>query len=725
MELIGPIIRSVQLLIFIGFIFYYINEYVSQKTIYSNPINDISSFNFDNTSVALINKNTLTINHQNDSQVFHFAYPEIINDQLSILKQKNVPIKFATDENDISILSTIWNIIYIFAIISVVDFIMQFVYSSVMHLYKKFNPNKDGKKDPEDDTIFKLAMNGPMDASERVFRVYEKEELKERFTDIIGMKDCKDELSQVVDMLNNRDKYTSSGALVPRGALLIGPPGTGKTMMAKAMAGECGMTFITCTGSDFNEIFVGSGSKRVRDLFEMARKKSPSVIFIDEIDALGKRTENLINSNSTINKILSEMDGFDPNENIFVMGATNIKDNLDKAIMRSGRFDMKVFFDYPNKEERYNLFDLYLKKVRLSKEIKNSMEKSVNSLSESSFQLTGADIKNITQIAARKFILKLDDKEKLNKDEFNHLGITMKHLHDATDEVIIGKKKRERIMNDTEKLTTAFHEIGHAIVGKHLKETANPVKVSIIPRGEAALGVTVSSFDEDKKNYTLLELVGRMAVAFGGQMGEYILNGEYSNGAYSDLNEIFNIIGSLHKQFGSFNEQLIKIVKEYNIEHTKQTDLGKVFIKRDKEMDDELHELIQGFATLARNVAYQILCHNHKQLAKMSIKLVEEEEFDKDTFNELYEKYTPVTEEYSVRTINAISVLPIKESINLTEIQEKINPIIEEWKKKQKTKTIEAKEIDKSILDEDFELEEEEKDEKLFEEVSDESEKEG
>jgi len=371
---------------------------------------------------------------------------------------------------------------------------------------------------------------------------------------IIGLESVKEELRYYLDFIKYREKYKKWNVKLPKGILLIGPPGTGKTLLVKTLAKEIQIPVIHASGSEFVEMYVGVGAARVRKLFTRARShKNGCLIFIDEIDAIGKKrsTDNSSSSerDNTLNQLLVEIDGFGDDDNILVFGATNLVKNLDFALTRSGRFDKKVYFDPPNKEERQKLFNLYLNEISLSHEI--CLEK----LAELTSGLNGADIANICNQskinAIQKYIkLKGKDSENEGKDSENEHSdsnseenqeITMENIQKAIDEIMIGREKPERKMDKEERERVAHHEAGHAFLSFILKHGSSPIKVSILPRGENALGFSQPK-PQDKKLYTEDYLLAQISILLGGRISEKIIYGNYSTGAYDDIERATNLI---------------------------------------------------------------------------------------------------------------------------------------------------------------------------------------
>ena len=356
-------------------------------------------------------------------------------------------------------------------------------------------------------------------------QVFEKGEGTDvTFNNVAGVDGAKEELQEIVDFLKHPGKYTELGAKIPKGALLVGPPGTGKTLLAKAVAGEAQVPFFSLSGSDFVEMFVGVGASRVRDLFKQAKEKSPAIIFIDEIDAIGRARGKNANFGSnderenTLNQLLTEMDGFGTNSGVIILAATNRADILDKALMRAGRFDRQIYVDMPDVNERKAIFDVHLKPIKTD----NSVD--MDFLSKQTPGFSGADIANVCNEAA------------LFAARKNRKLVTHQDFLDAVDRIIGGLEKRTKIITDNEKNTIAFHEAGHAVVS-WLVEFASPlVKVSIVPRGQS-LGAAWY-LPEERAITTTEQIFDEMCAALGGRAAEEIMFGKISTGALSDLEKV-------------------------------------------------------------------------------------------------------------------------------------------------------------------------------------------
>jgi len=428
------------------------------------------------------------------------------------------------------------------------------------------------------------------------------------FADVAGLDEAKVEVMEIVDFLKNPKKYTSLGGKIPKGALLVGPPGTGKTLLAKAMAGEAQVPFFSMSGSDFVELFVGVGASRVRDLFKQAREKAPCIIFIDEIDAIGRaRGKNAIMSNdereSTLNQLLVEMDGFSGESGIIVLAATNRPDVLDTALLRPGRFDRQISIDKPDLKGREHIFKVHLKPIKISTKV------DIHKLAEQTPGFAGADIANICNeaalIAARK------GKEHVEMEDFQ----------DAVDRVIGGLEKKNKIISPDEKRIIAYHEAGHAICGWYLEHAYPLLKVTIVPRGVAALGYAQYT-PKEQYLYNTDQLIDQICMTLGGRASEDLFFGKISTGAQNDLQQITRIAYSMVTVYG-MNEKVGNVsfydpaaensfTKPYSEETSKLIDqevrkLIDIAYEKTKELLTEKKDKVEKLAEalLLREVLFQ------------------------------------------------------------------------------------------------------------------------
>ncbi|MHB8069627.1 MAG: ATP-dependent zinc metalloprotease FtsH [Desulfobaccales bacterium] len=378
---------------------------------------------------------------------------------------------------------------------------------------------------------------GLMSVGKSKAKLYVETETKVTFQDVAGVEEAEEELKEIIEFLKTPAKFQALGGNIPKGVLVLGPPGTGKTLLARAVAGEAGVPFLSLSGSDFVEMFVGVGAARVRDLFAQAQEKAPCIIFIDELDAVGKARGMSPMSGpeereNTLNQLLSEMDGFDTRKGVIIMAATNRPEILDPALIRPGRFDRHILVDRPSLKGREDILKIHTRKVKLSPEV------NLNTLAARTPGMVGADLANIVNeaalLAARK------DKTAVEMDDFE----------EAIDRVVAGLEKRNRLMNPREKEIVAYHETGHALVAEALPTTDKVHRVSIIPRGIGALGYTMQLPTEDRYLMTKTELEDRMAVMMGGRVAEELHFQEISTGAQNDLYRATDIARSMVREYG-------------------------------------------------------------------------------------------------------------------------------------------------------------------------------
>ena len=540
-------------------------------------------------------------------------------------------------------------IIYVMILIFVVNYLIKFISLFFKKLFVKnnltststtsadANDNEINIGDGDDDESLESSLGlSSMLFSNNMFKVTKN--ISTKFADVIGQDNVKNDLKQYIDFLKNRSEYVKYGAKIPKGLLFTGQPGTGKTLLAKALAGESKVNFISASGSDFVGMYVGLGQQRVKQIFNLAKKNTPCIIFIDEIDSIGKNRNNSkqvthVEHSTTLNQLLVQMDGFVSSENIIIIGATNMKDTLDPALLRSGRFDRNIVFDLPNINERKQLFELYMKPIVLHEDIKSSWEKTISDLSKLCAGLSGADIANIVNQSVinslgrqhsifkqsnliesdiksenRRSNTKSDTKTKLTKltktksdteltksdtklieltkltkltkliktklyEQISEpisepiskpiisesisepISVKIEDIMKAIDEIIVGFEKRERLMSLDEKRIVSYHEAGHCLLAYLLEGCSNPIKVSIVPRGDAALGFSQSESD-DRKLWKKSELIDRLCMIYGGRIAEEIKfdSKSITTGASDDIEKATKLAYSMVTKYGFYEE---------------------------------------------------------------------------------------------------------------------------------------------------------------------------
>lgn len=477
--------------------------------------------------------------------------------------------------------------------------------------------------------LLRRAQNGPgsqaMNFGKSKARVQMEPQTQVTFGDVAGIEQAKLELTEVVDFLKNADRFTAIGAKIPKGVLLVGPPGTGKTLLARAVAGEAGVPFFSISGSEFVEMFVGVGASRVRDLFEQAKTNAPCIVFIDEIDAVGRqRGAGLGGGNDereqTLNQLLTEMDGFEGNTGIIIIAATNRPDVLDQALLRPGRFDRQVVVDRPDYAGRQEILNVHARGKTLAKDV------DLDKIARRTPGFTGADLSNLLNeaaiLAARR----------------NLTEISMDEINDAIDRVLAGPEKKSRLMSEKRKTLVAYHEAGHALVGALMPDYDPVQKISIIPRGRAG-GLTWFTPSEDRMEsglYSRSYLQNQMAVALGGRLAEEIIFGEeeVTTGASNDLQQVTRVARQMVTRFGMSDRLGPVALGRQN---------GNVFLGRDiasdrdfsdetaAAIDEEVHNLVEQ----AYRRAKEVLLNNRHILDKIAQLLVEKETVDSEELQEI------------------------------------------------------------------------------------------
>jgi cell division protease FtsH len=442
-------------------------------------------------------------------------------------------------------------------------------------------------------------------------RIYSEGSTGVKFGDVAGVDEAKAELQEIVDFLKNADKYARLGAKIPKGVLLVGPPGTGKTMLAKAIAGEAGVPFFSISGSEFIELFVGVGASRVRDLFEQAKKQAPCIVFIDELDALGKSRGNggIMGGNDereqTLNQLLTEMDGFDANTGVILLAATNRPEVLDPALRRPGRFDRQVVVDRPDKIGREAILNVHARSVKLAEDV------DLSTIAVRTPGFAGADLANLVNEAA------------LLAARNNRSSVLMADFNEAIERVIAGLEKKSRVLNETEKKIVAHHEVGHALIGALMPGAGKVEKISIVPRGIGALGYTLQLPEEDRFLMAEDEIRGRIATLLGGRSAEEVIFGKVSTGASDDIQKATDLaersvtIYGMSDQLGpvAFEKMQQQFLEGYGPSRR------PVSPKVTEEIDREVKEIVDN----AHHIALAILKQNQPLLEELAQTLLNRE----------------------------------------------------------------------------------------------------
>ena len=461
-------------------------------------------------------------------------------------------------------------------------------------------------------------------------RIYSEGSTGVKFPDVAGVDEAKAELQEIVDFLKNADKYTRLGAKIPKGVLLVGPPGTGKTLLAKAVAGEAGVPFFSISGSEFIELFVGVGASRVRDLFEQAKKQAPCIVFIDELDALGKsRAQNgMMGGNDereqTLNQLLTEMDGFEANTGVILLAATNRPEVLDPALRRPGRFDRQVVVDRPDKIGREAILKVHAKNVKLAEDV------DLGAIAVRTPGFVGADLANLVNEAA------------LLAARGERQAVETKDFAEAVERVVAGLEKKSRVLNEMEKKVVAYHEVGHAIVGALMPGAGKVEKISIVPRGVGALGYTLQLPEEDRFLMAEDEIRGRIATLLGGRSAEEIIFGKVSTGASDDIQKATDLaertvtLYGMSNQLGpiAFEKQQMQFLDGY------QSPRRTVSPKVTEEIDREVKEIVDG----AHHIALAILDKNRDLLESTAQELLNREVMEGESLRDRLRQALPPDE---------------------------------------------------------------------------------
>lgn len=463
---------------------------------------------------------------------------------------------------------------------------------------------------------------GPMNMGKSNAKMYVETDVKVTFDDVAGQDEAKESLTEIIDFLNNPAKYASIGAKLPKGALLVGPPGTGKTLIAKAVAGEAKVPFFSMSGSNFVEMFVGMGAAKVRDLFKEAEKHAPCIIFIDEIDSIGKSRDNQMQSNDereqTLNQLLTEMDGFDATKGIVILGATNRPEILDKALLRPGRFDRRVIVDRPDLIGRKAILKVHSKDVKLADDV------DLDSIAKGTPGAVGADLANMINEAAIRAV-------KHGRDE-----VIQEDLEEAVEVIIAGKEKKDRILSKQERKIVAFHEVGHALVAGLLEGTDPVHKITIVPRTMGALGYTMQLPEEEKYLVSKEEMLNQITVMLGGRAAEEVVFNMVSTGASNDIERATQSARSMVTVYGMterFDMMALESIQNRYLD-------GRAVRNCSEETSTLVDEEILKIIRQCHNKAIELLTENRDLLDEISEYLLEKETiFGTDFERFIYNKY--------------------------------------------------------------------------------------
>ena len=462
---------------------------------------------------------------------------------------------------------------------------------------------------------------GPMGVGKNTAKVYVQKETGVTFKDVAGVDEAKESLVEVVDFLHNPGRYTKIGAKLPKGALLVGPPGTGKTLLAKAVAGEAGVPFFSLTGSDFIEMYVGVGASRVRDLFKEANKNAPCIVFIDEIDAIGRSRDSRYGGGNeereqTLNQLLSEMDGFDSSKGVLILGATNRPEILDKALLRPGRFDRRIIVESPDLKGRVEILKVHSKDVKMDEAV------DLNAIALATSGAVGSDRANMINEAA---IIAVKDKRDF---------VSQKDLFEAVEQVLMGKEKKDRVMSQEERKVVAYHEVGHALISALQKNTEPVQKITIIPRMKGALGYVMHVPEEEKFLETKIQLEERLVSLVGGRAAEEIVFHMVSSGAANDIEQATNIARTMVTRLGmseKFGLMGLAHVESQYLEKRAVLDCSEA---TSAEVDEEVKRILKE----SYDTALALLRENIPLMEKLAEHLLEKETITGKEFMEIYRR---------------------------------------------------------------------------------------
>ena len=453
-------------------------------------------------------------------------------------------------------------------------------------------------------------------------KVYVQSTAGIHFDDVAGEDEAKESLAEIVDYLHNPQKYTDVGASMPKGVLLVGPPGTGKTMLAKAVAGEANVPFFSMSGSEFVEMFVGMGASKVRDLFKQAKEKAPCIVFIDEIDAIGKKRDNQLSSNDereqTLNQLLTEMDGFEENNGVIILAATNRPESLDPALTRPGRFDRRVPVELPDLAGREAILKVHAKKIKTADDV------DFHTIARMASGASGAELANMINEAALRAVRN------------NRTVVTEADLEESIEVVIAGYQKKNAVLSDKEKKTVAYHEIGHALVAAMQTHSAPVQKITIIPRTSGALGYTMQVETGDKYLMTKDELANKICTFTGGRAAEEVVFGEITTGASNDIEQATKLARAMITRYGMSDEFDMVALETVNNQYLG----GDTSLACSAQTQQEIDKMVVQLVRQQHEKAIQILKNNRKALDALAKYLYEKETITGEEFMEVLKKET-------------------------------------------------------------------------------------
>lgn len=463
-------------------------------------------------------------------------------------------------------------------------------------------------------------MNGVMNFGGNSSKIYAEKKTGVKFSDVAGQEEAKESLTEIVDFLHNSQKYTEIGAKLPKGALLVGPPGTGKTLLAKAVAGEAEVPFFSITGSDFVEMFVGVGASRVRDLFKQAEEKAPCIVFIDEIDAIGKSRDSQMQSNdereNTLNQLLSEMDGFDSSKGVVILAATNRPEILDKALLRPGRFDRRIIVDKPDIKGRVEILKVHSKDVKMDKNV------DLHEIALATSGTAGADLANIINEAALRAV-KMGRNIVLQED-----------LLESVEVVIAGQEKKDRVMNQEERKIVAFHEIGHALVAAKQKNTQPVHKITIVPRTSGALGYTMQMPEQEKFLMSKEEIMNEIATLMGGRAAEEVEFNIATTGASNDIERATDLARKMVSMYGMSDKFGMMALESTQNKYLDGRQVQTCANETAAELDEEIRKIVNS----AYDKAKQILKDNIAIMREAAEFLIDKETITGEEFMNILNK---------------------------------------------------------------------------------------